>query len=64
LRGRTMALFTIALHGMVSLGQLMLGSLSDLLGAPYTAGLSGAFLLVLAILITTMLYSIGRLEDH
>jgi len=58
LRGRVMALFTVSLHGMVSVGQLVLGALADLLGAPLSAGASGTVLLVFALLLGRMLYRI------
>lgn len=58
LRGRVMALFTVCLHGMVSIGQLVLGALADVLGAPLSAGASGAILLVLALLLGRALYRI------
>ena len=64
LRGRTMALFTIALHGMVSIGQLVLGTLADILGAPRTAALSGGILLVLALLTMLGLYRIPSSEEQ
>jgi len=62
LRGRTMALFTICLHGMVSIGQLLLGSLADVFGAPLTTGLSGGLLLGLAILLAMILYRVKQNE--
>jgi MFS family permease len=46
LRGRIMAIYTVCLHGMVSLGQLALGGLADWIGVPLTVMLSAAFLLV------------------
>jgi MFS family permease len=46
LRGRIMAIYTVCLHGMVSLGQLALGGLADLVGVPLTVMLSAACLLV------------------
>jgi MFS family permease len=63
LRGRTMALFTISLHGMISVGQLTLGSLADLLGAPHTAALSSAVLLILTLLLAIPLFRIGRINE-
>lgn len=47
LRGRIMALFTVALHGMMPLGQVILGTAAELIGAPYTVAAAG-LLLVLA----------------
>ncbi|MGD8568450.1 MAG: MFS transporter [Gammaproteobacteria bacterium] len=64
LRGRTMALFTISLHGMISLGQLMLGSLADVLGAPHTAAFSAVVLLVLAMRLAMPLFRIERMEEQ
>jgi MFS-type transporter involved in bile tolerance (Atg22 family) len=46
LRGRIMAIYTVCLHGMVSLGQLALGGLADWIGVPLTVMLSAACLLV------------------
>lgn len=63
LRGRTMALFTISLHGMISVGQLTLGSLADLLGAPHTAALSSVVLLMLTLLLAVPLFRIGRMDE-
>jgi MFS family permease len=60
LRGRTMALFTICLHGMVSIGQLALGAAADLLGAPLTAALSGAGLCCLALVWAVALFRLER----
>jgi MFS family permease len=59
LRGRTMALFTICLHGMVSIGQLILGSLAEQLGAAETVALSSGLLFLLALVLAVVLY---RLE--
>ena len=46
LRGRIMAIYTVCLHGMVSLGQLALGALADWIGAPTTVFVSAACLLL------------------
>ena len=46
LRGRIMALYTVCLHGMVSLGQLALGALTDWITLPLTV-LSSAICLLL-----------------
>ena len=48
LRGRVMALFSIALHGMMPLGSLAMGALSDAAGAPWAAGASGLALVAAA----------------
>lgn len=45
LRGRVMALYAVALHGMVSLGQLVIGWLADTLGAQYAVALGAGMLL-------------------
>lgn len=55
LRGRVMALFAIALHGMVSLGQLALGALADLAGAPAAVSASALLLLVVSSLLALRL---------
>ena len=62
LRGRIMALFTICLHGMTSIGQLVLGSLADVIGAPLTAGGSGISLFFMAILLAYVLYNLHSKE--
>lgn len=64
LRGRIMALFTVSLHGMVSIGQLLLGSFADMLGAPLTVGLSGGLLFVLATLWAVALYRLNKTESR
>lgn len=61
LRGRTMALFTICLHGMISIGQLLVGSSADKLGAPMIAAISGGILMLLALALAVALY---RVEHH
>ena len=53
LRGRVMSLFSIALHGMMPLGNLAMGALSDVVGAPRAAGASGLLLVLAA-------YYLGR----
>ena len=63
LRGRIMALFAICLHGMVSIGQLLLGSASDWLGAPLTAGISAAVLLLMTLWLAGSLYRLGHKQD-
>lgn len=59
LRGRVMALYTICLHGMVSLGQLMLGSVADLIGAPLTVALSAGVLIAMALMLALVLYRLA-----
>jgi len=49
LRGRVMALFSVAMQGMMPIGNLAAGAGGDLLGAPLTVAFSGA-LLIAAIL--------------
>jgi len=48
LRGRVMALFSVAMHGMMPLGNLAAGAGADILGAPLTVAISGALLVVAA----------------
>lgn len=48
LRGRVMALFSVAMHGMMPLGNLAAGAGADILGAPLTVAVSGALLVVAA----------------
>jgi MFS family permease len=64
LRGRTMALFTICLHGMVSIGQLLLGSSADILGAPVIAGICGSLLVLLALTLAVSLYRLEHQQDN
>jgi MFS family permease len=58
LRGRTMALFTICLHGMISIGQLLVGSSADKLGAPMIAAICGGILMLLALALAVSLYRV------
>lgn len=44
LRGRVMALFAVAMQGMMPLGNLAAGAGGDLLGAPLTVAISGVLL--------------------
>jgi MFS family permease len=44
LRGRVMALFSVAMQGMMPLGSLAAGAAGDLLGAPLTVAISGMLL--------------------
>lgn len=46
LRGRVMALFAMCLHGTVSIGQLVLGSLADVFSAPIVACADSLLLLL------------------
>lgn len=55
LRGRVMALFTICLHGMTSLGQLTLGLTADVIGARLTLGISAGVLFILALWLAVVL---------
>lgn len=48
LRGRTMALFALALHGAMPLGHLAVGAAAEFIGAPYTVAVCGTLLLVVA----------------
>jgi len=64
LRGRTMALYTVCLHGMVSVGQLLMGSIADLLGAPHTVMLSAAVLFFLALLWAIKLFGLEKGQGH
>lgn len=58
LRGRTMALFTICLHGMISIGQLLVGSSADKLGAPMIVAICGGVLMILALALAVSLYRV------
>ncbi len=60
LRGRVMALFTICLHGMTSIGQMVMGSLADLLSATTTLALSAGILIALAGLIAFRLIRLSH----
>ena len=51
LRGRVMALFSVAMHGMLPLGSLLVGALADVLGAAWTVGLCGTLLAPAAFLV-------------
>lgn len=56
LRGRVMALFTVSLHGMISIGQLILGALADVISVSLIVGISGAILLLITIRFAVVLY--------
>ena len=56
LRGRVMALFTIALQGMISIGQLVLGSAADTISVRMVVALSGGLLLILTGILAMALY--------
>lgn len=60
LRGRVMALFTISLHGMTSIGQMGLGSVADVLGVRLTLGLSSGLLCVIAAYLAVMIHQINQ----
>lgn len=64
LRGRTMALFSICLHGMVSIGQLLMGGSADVVGAPLIAGICGSLLVLLALLLAVSLYRVAHQPDQ
>jgi len=51
LRGRVMALFSIALHGMLPAGHLIAGASADAIGAPHTVTAAAVMLLIGAIFI-------------
>jgi MFS family permease len=48
LRGRVMSLFSIALHGMVPLGNLAVGAVADLAGAAWAVAVNGLLLMLAA----------------
>lgn len=48
LRGRTMALFALALHGAMPLGHLAVGASAEVIGAPYTVAACSVALFVMA----------------
>jgi MFS family permease len=48
LRGRVMSLFSIALHGMVPLGNLAVGAVADLAGATWAVAVNGLLLMLVA----------------
>lgn len=48
LRGRVMSLFSIALHGMVPLGNLAVGAVADLAGATWAVAVNGLLLMLAA----------------
>lgn len=58
LRGRVMALFTVSLQGMISIGQLVLGSAADKVSVTLVVASSGAFLIILAGVLAIILYRI------
>lgn len=64
LRGRVMALFTISLHGMISVGQLLWGSGADWLGAPLVAGICGSVLMLLAMSLALSLNQLDPVQSE
>lgn len=52
LRGRVMSLYIMAFHGVMPLGILMVGSLAETAGAPFTVVVSGLVLLLAALVYT------------
>lgn len=60
LRGRVMALFTVSLHGMISIGQLLLGVLADLIHVSLLVATSGMLLLVISSRFALVLYQLSR----
>lgn len=56
LRGRVMALFSVALQGMISLGQLVLGSAADRISVPGVVAISGGLLLIVTSVLAMALY--------
>lgn len=56
IRGRVMALFSIALQGMISIGQLAMGGAADIVSVPIVVVSAGAVLLVLTIWLGTGLF--------
>lgn len=61
LRGRVMALFTIAAQGIMPLGQFAIGAASDVIGARLTVVICGALLFLAAV---TFAVAIRRAEAH
>lgn len=58
LRGRVMALFTVSLQGMISIGQFVLGSAADKVSVAHVVAASGGMLFILTALLGTSLYRI------
>jgi len=63
LRGRVMALFSIALQGMISIGQLLLGSAADVVSVPLVVAISGGVLLLLTGLLAKVLFRTALLTS-
>ncbi len=59
LRGRTMALYTLALHGVMPLGHLAVGTAAEFTSAPTTVAACGAILFVVAVV-----FGWGMLRAH
>jgi hypothetical protein len=59
-----MALFSICLHGMVSIGQVLMGGSADVVGAPLIAGICGSLLVLLALLLAVSLYRVAHQQDQ
>ncbi|MEJ2362165.1 MAG: MFS transporter [Gammaproteobacteria bacterium] len=64
IRGRVMALFSIALQGMISIGQLVMGRSADLLGVSSVVAGAGSALLVLTLVLAVGLLRYARIQQH
>jgi len=49
MRGRVMAMYTMAFIGLSPVGALLAGALADRVGAPLTVGIGGTFCVLLAV---------------
>jgi len=56
LRGRVMALFSVSLQGMVSVGQLLMGGAADYLRVSVVVLVCGILLLLLTVTLARRLY--------
>lgn len=56
IRGRVMALFGVALQGMISIGQLVMGAAADKISVPFVVAGTGAILLILTSMLGIKLF--------
>jgi MFS family permease len=64
IRGRVMALFSVALQGMISIGQLAMGAAADTLRVPVVVAGCGTALLVVTFVLAIALFRMPQDVTH
>lgn len=64
IRGRVMALFSVALQGMISIGQLAMGAAADKIRVPVVVAGCGAVLLVVSFVLAYRLFRMPQDDTH